>query len=97
MAPLPGIQPQLTVLRGAGRDSDYLGRWAASRSHPMRYTVFACGVFYERFAPGGLAAYNLGAGPGGGPRVSVLTADGLTPVDDFFGFEPTFQGGVTVG
>lgn len=32
----------------------------------MRYTVFSCGVFYERFAPGGLAAYNLGASIGGG-------------------------------
>jgi hypothetical protein len=27
----------------------------------MRYTVFSCGVFYERFAPGGLRAYNMGA------------------------------------
>jgi hypothetical protein len=26
----------------------------------MRFTVFTCGVFYERFAPGGLAAYNVG-------------------------------------
>ena len=28
----------------------------------MQYTVFSCGVFYERFAPGGLATYNIGFG-----------------------------------
>lgn len=28
----------------------------------MEYTVFSCGVFYERFYPGGLAALQLGAG-----------------------------------
>lgn len=28
----------------------------------MEYTVFTCGVFYERFHPGGLAALQLGAG-----------------------------------
>lgn len=33
-----------------------------SSSHRMRYTVFTCGVFYERFHPGGLAFYNMGAG-----------------------------------
>lgn len=29
---------------------------------PMSFTVFSCGVFYERLAPGGLAAFNIGAG-----------------------------------
>lgn len=28
----------------------------------MEYTVFACGVFYERFGPGGMAALQLGHG-----------------------------------
>ena len=28
----------------------------------MEYTVFTCGVFYERFYPGGLEALQLGAG-----------------------------------
>lgn len=28
----------------------------------MDYTVFVCGVFYERFYPGGMAALQLGAG-----------------------------------
>lgn len=29
---------------------------------PMSFTVFSCGVLYERLAPGGLAAFNIGAG-----------------------------------
>lgn len=29
---------------------------------PMGFTVFSCGVLYERLAPGGLAAFNIGAG-----------------------------------
>lgn len=32
-----------------------------SYSH-MSFTVFSCGVLYERLAPGGLAAFNIGAG-----------------------------------
>ena len=39
----------------------------------------------------------VGAGPGGGPRVGVLSADGLQGVNDFFGFDPAFHGGVSVG
>ncbi|KAI1402081.1 NAD(P)-binding protein [Hypoxylon fuscum] len=37
-----------------------LRHWSQSRQHPMRYTVFSCGIFYERFAPGGLQAYGMG-------------------------------------
>lgn len=29
---------------------------------PMSFTVFSCGVLYERMAPGGLASFNIGAG-----------------------------------
>ncbi|KAI1327336.1 NAD(P)-binding protein [Xylariaceae sp. FL0255] len=38
-----------------------LRRWASPRNNRMKYTVFSCGIFYERFAPGGLAAYGMGA------------------------------------
>jgi hypothetical protein len=47
--------------RGSSSALDCLLRWSSVKSHPMRFTVFSCGVFYERFAPGGLAAYNIGA------------------------------------
>lgn len=30
----------------------------------MQYTVFSCGVFYERFARGGLASLGIGASSG---------------------------------
>lgn len=35
----------------------------ATRTPPqIRYTVFSCGLFMERFAPGGLQSYGIGAG-----------------------------------
>ncbi|KAI2638966.1 NAD(P)-binding protein [Hypomontagnella submonticulosa] len=39
---------------------EQLRHWSQSRQHSMKYTVFSCGVFYERFAPGGLREYNMG-------------------------------------
>ncbi|HEX4613597.1 MAG TPA: VCBS repeat-containing protein, partial [Urbifossiella sp.] len=44
----------------------------------------------------GVADLVVGAGPGGGPRVAVY--DGLTGslIYDFFAYEPSFRGGVTV-
>lgn len=30
----------------------------------MRFTIFSCGIFYERFANGGLAAMNIGTSTG---------------------------------
>nr|CDP25008.1 Putative protein of unknown function [Podospora anserina S mat+] len=30
----------------------------------IRYTIFSCGIFMERFAPGGLQTYHIGAGSG---------------------------------
>jgi hypothetical protein len=47
--------------------------------------------------PGGGSGLILGAGPGGGPRVRVLRADGLGVVEDFFADAPEFAGGVFVG
>jgi hypothetical protein len=50
--------------RGSHSALDLLERWSQSKSHPMRYTVFSCGIFMERFGPGGLQTYNIGAGCG---------------------------------
>ena len=44
----------------------------------------------------GYADYVLGAGPGGGPRVRVLSGKDRSPLADFFAFEPGFGGGVFV-
>ncbi|ROV92739.1 hypothetical protein VMCG_09035 [Cytospora schulzeri] len=64
------------ALAGRPTSNDLLGRgsevalrllqqWSQSNSSPpaMQYTVFSCGVFYERFAPGGLALLNISTGP----------------------------------
>lgn len=51
--------------RGSGDALRLLGEWSqpSSNSHALRYTVFSCGVFYERFQPGGLGTMlNIGAG-----------------------------------
>ncbi|KAL1875936.1 hypothetical protein VTK73DRAFT_9720 [Phialemonium thermophilum] len=46
--------------RGSRAALDLLQRFSQSK-HPMQYTIFSCGLFMERFAPGGLASYDLGA------------------------------------
>ncbi len=50
--------------RGSQAALELLQRWSQSRSHHMQYTVFSCGIFMERFGPGGLQSYNIGAGSG---------------------------------
>ena len=47
--------------RGRAASLDRLRHWSHSNRHPMKYTVFSCGVFYERFAPGGLYSKSIGA------------------------------------
>ncbi|TVY83721.1 hypothetical protein LSUE1_G003385 [Lachnellula suecica] len=39
---------------------DRLRHWSNHHRHQMKFTIFSCGVFYERFARGGLAAYDIG-------------------------------------
>ncbi|RDW81938.1 NAD(P)-binding protein-12 [Coleophoma cylindrospora] len=46
--------------RGRVASLERLRHWSNSRSHPLRSTTFVCGVFYERFARGGLASLNIG-------------------------------------
>ncbi|KAG5919451.1 hypothetical protein E4U42_006520 [Claviceps africana] len=48
--------------RGSTEALALLKRW--ERSSGMRYTVFACGVFMERFHPFGLGYLNIGYGSG---------------------------------
>ncbi|TGJ87033.1 hypothetical protein E0Z10_g1741 [Xylaria hypoxylon] len=56
--PAPGDDP---FDNGSSDALGQLRHWSSSRQYPMKYTVFSCGIFYERFAPGGLRAYNMGA------------------------------------
>ncbi|KAI1808145.1 NAD(P)-binding protein [Daldinia bambusicola] len=45
---------------GSSTALEQLQHWSQSRHYSMRYTVFSCGIFYERFAPNGLQSYNMG-------------------------------------
>ncbi|RFU26236.1 hypothetical protein B7463_g10105, partial [Scytalidium lignicola] len=61
----PGRRPQDDPLdRGRSASLQRLRHWASHRSTPMRSTVFCCGVFYERFARGGLASRAIGTSTG---------------------------------
>ena len=47
--------------RGRAACLERLRTWSASNRHHMDYTVFTCGVFYERFAREGLGSLGIGA------------------------------------
>ncbi len=50
--------------RGSQSALQLLESWSHSKSQRLRYTVFSCGIFMERFGPGGLQTYGIGAGCG---------------------------------
>lgn len=65
--------------RGSHAALDLLDRWSQSRNHPMRYTVFSCGLFMERFGPGGIQTYNIGGGSGlSGPSDYLINIEDAT-------------------
>ncbi|KAI0454997.1 isoflavone reductase [Xylaria acuta] len=45
---------------GSSTAISQLKHWLSSRHYQMNYTVFSCGIFYERFGMGGLRTYNMG-------------------------------------
>lgn len=51
--------------RGRAASLDYLREVSRKKTRrPMLFTTFTCGVFYERFARGGLASKGIGLGSG---------------------------------
>ncbi|PGH00945.1 hypothetical protein GX51_05494 [Blastomyces parvus] len=56
----PSMRPAGNVLDRGNANS--LARLQYYEQYGMQYAVFACGIFYERFAPGGMAAFQLGKG-----------------------------------
>ncbi|ROT41456.1 NAD(P)-binding protein [Sodiomyces alkalinus F11] len=46
---------------GSAEARQLLQHYANSRSRNMQWTAFSCGIFYERFGPGGLGPYGMGA------------------------------------
>lgn len=59
---LPSLRPEQDPLDRGKRAA--LQRLQQYRAHGMQYCVFACGILYERFAPGGMIALNMGRGSG---------------------------------
>lgn len=60
----PASQANDPLDRGSHAALDLLRQVTASKSSAMQYTVFSCGIFMERFGPGGLQAYHMGASTG---------------------------------
>lgn len=59
---LPSLRPVPDPLdRGRRAALDRLQQYQA---RGLQYCVFVCGIFYERFAPGGMIASNIGRGSG---------------------------------
>jgi hypothetical protein len=54
----PSTRPANDVLDNRRRAA--LARLQQYEAQGMRYTVFTCGIFYERFGPGGMAASQIG-------------------------------------
>ena len=54
----PALRPQDDPLDGQRRAA--IIRLSQRESSGMRFCVFTCGIFYERFQPGGMAASQLG-------------------------------------
>jgi hypothetical protein len=55
----PSVRPPGDVLGRNRQQAECLEQLQLHAS-VLEYTVFVCGIFYERFAPGGLQAYQLG-------------------------------------
>jgi hypothetical protein len=58
----PGRRPSNDPLdRGRAATLNRLRHWSHHPRYPMSSTIFICGVFYERFARGGLGSLGIGA------------------------------------
>jgi len=57
--PMPEHDPYIS--KGSAEARALLRRYSRSKSAPLNYTIFSCGMFYERFGPGGLQARGMGA------------------------------------
>jgi hypothetical protein len=98
----------LTVFAGPGggpRAAVYDGR-AVGGAEPVKLVADFFAFELDSRVGGYVAAGDLdgdgraevvfGAGPGGGPRVAVLSADGRTPLANFYAGSPSDAGGVPV-
>ena len=85
----PGGPPLVNVYAGASPTPE--------RTVTAFEPGFTGGVSVSSGPVGRQSAVYVSAGVGGGPRVRVVTPDGLQELSDFYAYETTFRGGVSVG
>lgn len=75
-------RPENDVLGNHSSDAlQALRQHATSGPRAMQWTVFSCGIFYERFAPGGLRTYGMGENEGIANQGDYLVDIGTASAD----------------
>lgn len=89
--PGPGGGPNIKVISGTDFSTVLYNFFAFESTFSGGVTVASADIDGDLYAD-----ILVGAGPGGGPRIKVFSGKNLTVLRDFFAFEPTFSGGVTI-
>ena len=94
--PGPGGGPNIKVFSGVDFSTVLFNFFAFETNFSGGVTVASADIDGDFYAD-----ILVGAGPGGGPRIQIFSGKNLSgfdksPLYDFFAFEPTFSGGVTI-
>jgi len=89
--PGPGGGPNIKVISGVDFSTVLYDFFAFEPTFSGGVTLASADIDGDLYAD-----ILVGAGPGGGPRIKVFSGKNLTVLRDFFAFEPTFSGGVTI-
>lgn len=89
--PGPGGGPNIKVISGVDFSTVLFNFFAFEPTFSGGVTLASGDIDGDLYAD-----ILVGAGPGGGPRIKVFSGKNLTVLRDFFAFEPTFSGGVTL-
>ena len=89
--PGPGGGPNIKVISGVDFSTVLFNFFAFESTFSGGVTVASADINRD-----GYADILVGAGPGGGPRIQIFSGKNLTILRDFFAFEPTFSGGVSI-
>ncbi|MFZ4609350.1 MAG: trypsin-like serine protease [Gemmataceae bacterium] len=89
--PGPGGGPNIKVISGVDFSTVLFNFFAFEPTFSGGVTLASGDIDGDLYAD-----ILVGAGPGGGPRIKVFSGKNLTVLRDFFAFEPTFSGGVTI-
>jgi secreted trypsin-like serine protease len=89
--PGPGGGPNIKVISGVDFSTVLFNFFAFESTFSGGVTLASGDIDGDLYAD-----ILVGAGPGGGPRIKVFSGKNLTVLRDFFAFEPTFSGGVTI-